>query len=152
MKWIIGVVIIVALILGAVFLVKSPQTTRSGSGDDPLSLFEAQRILGLIKRIEAATGEEGGFIEASAVQKGNRFEYSMGWAKLNMPRIRGDLQFNFRCDKDGLCKAMELKGGQETGNGIGCEVVTGRFSCYGTYQPVKTQGFGDTEIVVGCQA
>lgn len=152
MKWAFTVLIVTVLIAGAVFLILKPQLSGSGREDDRLSLFEAQRILGLIKRIEAAAGEEEGFIEASAVRKENRFEYSPGWAKLNMPKIRESLPFNFRCGEDGLCVAMEVEKGRETGSGIGCDAGTGAFRCYGAFQPVTTQGFNGTEIVVGCQS
>lgn len=152
-KIIIMTLIIAALVAGTAFLIlqvqkRAPENLQS-------ELIEAQRLLGLLKRIGesgAFSGEAGSFVEVSAMKNKGRFQYSDGWSRLDLPVIRENLGFNFRCSADDICRAMEVKQGIETGNGMGCDVTTGEYECYGDFVSVTTRGFDGTDIVVGCKA
>lgn len=154
MKFIIGLIITFFLVaaLGVVYM--WPKLKSSAPENAQTSLIEAQRFLGLLMRAEEATKAAGdqGFPEVAVTKTKGRFQYSENWKSLNYPLLRDSLRFNFRCSAEGVCQAMELKGDAETGNGIGCDVGSGEYQCYGEFIPVTTSGFDGAEIVVGCKA
>lgn len=153
-KKIIFWVIAGALLAGASAFFVVSRIGKTAPENAKSAMIEAQRLLGLLKRTEEsqALSEDGGtFIELSAIRRQGRFQYSEGWKRLSLPAIREGLGFNFRCSADGTCLAMEVRGDSETGSGIGCDVSSGDYECYGEFAPVTTQGFDGSEVVVGCK-